>query len=106
MFFVRINNFIAVRSRPILSKSDGSTIPASELWSSDWSRKILYVGRNPSNVLRLEKRIHEKINYLPLGRRLNRNIGGWKARNENLQRKFVVGVTYNLKGYGMYKLNK
>ena len=87
-------------------KSDASIIPPSELWSSGWNRKVLYCGRNPSNAGRLEKRIHEKIDHLPLGRRLNRNKGGWKAKNENLERKFVVGVTWSSKGLGSFILNE
>ena len=65
---------------------------------------MLYRGYNASNAGRLEKLIHEKIHHLPLGRRLNRKKGGWKARDENLERKFIVGVTYNMRGYGALTL--
>jgi len=48
------------RSRPILLKSDGSTISPTELWSHGWNRKVLYSGHNASNAGRLEKLNHEK----------------------------------------------
>lgn len=86
-------------------KTDGSVINPRELWGVGWYRKVLYRARNPRNVGKLEQRIHERIDHLPLGRRLNRNIGGWKAKQENYERKFVVGVTWSERGYGNFVLN-
>ncbi|KAJ3120472.1 hypothetical protein HK100_012781, partial [Physocladia obscura] len=95
-------------SRPILTKSDGSVITASQLWAAGFQRKMLYEQRNWVNMATLEKKIQQILALelkLPIGRRLFRNyFGGGSAAKDGEHLTYGVYLTYSVSGFGDFML--
>lgn len=85
-------------SRPILSKSDGSTITPAELELSGFLYFTIREGKNPTRYAELERVLHERTLILPLGRRLHRKCGGANWTESTDDQTFGVYVTYHPEG--------
>ncbi len=93
------------KSRPILLTSTGEIISPKSLIDLGWKMETLYEARNPVNAAQIEKLLHQRTLYLPLGRRLHRNYcGGAKWSKDSVHMVFGVYVIYNDEGYAPFML--
>ncbi|KAJ3378917.1 hypothetical protein HDU84_007174 [Entophlyctis sp. JEL0112] len=96
-------------SRPILTKSEGAMINATQLWGSGFQRIMVFEQRNWVNMAALEKKIQRILAIemkLPIGRHLFRNyFGGERTAKGGDHLRYGVYVTFCKTGYWDYVLN-